>query len=158
MALTALLFLTAWAVALCGATPRNVLFLMADDLRPEAEPFQTSQRWDTWPQDLKTPGLMVRPARTQEAPCLFAKVTRLACTWHVVCAADRDPFLLSPKVDAFKVQMCTWTQHLVSLTIMLFSIPLQKLASWGTTFQNAYCQYSICGPRSEALFTLWSRA
>ena len=65
-----------------GAKNMNILFIMADDMRPEAEPFRDNWGWSVSPDDTFTPNLV-------------------------------------------------------------------ELANRGTTFQNAYCQYSICGPRLE---------
>ena len=62
-----------------GNDKKNILFIMADDMRPEAEPFPGNWGWSVSPDDTLTPNL-------------------------------------------------------------------QKLAEKGTMFQNAYCQYSICGP------------
>lgn len=66
---------------------QNVLLIMADDMRPEAEPFRSSFGWSVSPNDLHTPNL-------------------------------------------------------------------KRLASKGTTFQKAYCQYPICGPRSVLITAL----
>ena len=81
-----LLLLSAALLSLVEANdPKNILFIMADDMRLEAEPFRGNWGWSVSPDDTLTPSL-------------------------------------------------------------------QKLADKGTTFQNAYCQFSICGPRSIEMF------
>ena len=53
-----LLLLSAALLSLVEANdPKNILFIMADDLRPEAEPFRGNWGWSVSPDDTLTPNL-----------------------------------------------------------------------------------------------------
>lgn len=64
MAITGLLLLTA-SLASLGDAAQNVLLLIADDMRPQAEPFDGTFGWEQQPvttdgNAMQTPGLKVR--------------------------------------------------------------------------------------------------
>ena len=74
---------------------KNVLFIMADDMRPELEPFRGEWGWEEAPSDLKTPNL-------KDLAEQGSTFTKTFCQ-QAICGPSRTSLMTGRRPDTTKV-------------------------------------------------------